>query len=247
LLEREKYSPASLKSRSNKNLNFESSNGIKLSELSTHSCLAMVLVQLDQTEDKVHLQSLVVDSIVHFFGHSSSVNFLLRLTDGINKLQFAAEFYSTVVHIKALFPQFLLLAANLFFIEYADTLRLLQDECFSHSEGDGFKQLPKMPIASYCSWQSVSIESAKSLSFNLRGNAVVGGTFDHLHEGHKLMLSAAALLSIDLLVCGISAGRLLVQKSFKEHLQEWTVRHDQVETFVSLFHAHLRVTVISVC
>jgi hypothetical protein len=32
----------------------------------------------------------------------------------------------------------------------------------------------------------------------------IGGTFDHLHAGHKLMLSVAAMLSSKLVVCGVT-------------------------------------------
>jgi phosphopantetheine adenylyltransferase len=71
---------------------------------------------------------------------------------------------------------------------------------------------------------------------------VVGGTFDHLHAGHKLLLTATALLlqpataSLDLerrLVVGITGDQLLKNKKYAEYLQSWTQRYENVTDFLS--------------
>ncbi|KAJ1787315.1 hypothetical protein LPJ62_003416 [Coemansia sp. RSA 2167] len=52
----------------------------------------------------------------------------------------------------------------------------------------------------------------------------VGGTFDHLHIGHKILLTATALAATKRVVCGISADALLEKKKYKELLEPYRVR-----------------------
>ncbi|KAL8806651.1 MAG: hypothetical protein Q9182_001179 [Xanthomendoza sp. 2 TL-2023] len=77
-------------------------------------------------------------------------------------------------------------------------------------------------------------------------NAVaVGGTFDHLHLGHKLLLSMTALVLIlhvqvgtkagRSLIIGITGDKILENKKFSEQLQGWDQRQAAVETFLLAF------------
>lgn len=59
----------------------------------------------------------------------------------------------------------------------------------------------------------------------------VGGTFDHLHSGHKLMLSLAALLSRDKILCGITASEMLGSKTHPSKLEALDQRILTVEQF----------------
>lgn len=65
----------------------------------------------------------------------------------------------------------------------------------------------------------------------------VGGTFDHLHAGHKLLLSATAL-AIDphqqqgTMTIGITGDELLVNKKYAEYLESWDVRWQRVSHFL---------------
>ncbi|KIL85770.1 hypothetical protein FAVG1_10739 [Fusarium avenaceum] len=70
----------------------------------------------------------------------------------------------------------------------------------------------------------------------------LGGTFDHLHPGHKLLLhTSVLLLSIPrkdsdktcTLVVGISSDELLAKKKFAEELQSWDDRAKAVLSFLS--------------
>ncbi|KAL6701417.1 hypothetical protein J3F84DRAFT_354769 [Trichoderma pleuroticola] len=78
----------------------------------------------------------------------------------------------------------------------------------------------------------------------IKGHDIVclGGTFDHLHAGHKLLLHATALLmSIpekhagkhSVLIVGISGDELLKNKKYAEVLQPWDVRANNVLQFLS--------------
>ncbi|KZZ89918.1 pantetheine-phosphate adenylyltransferase family protein [Moelleriella libera RCEF 2490] len=79
------------------------------------------------------------------------------------------------------------------------------------------------------------------------GYAVVclGGTFDHLHLGHKLFLHAASLLlnsrqegsstsahSCEIVI-GISSDQLLAKKEYVDEIQPWDIRARAVLTFLS--------------
>lgn len=70
----------------------------------------------------------------------------------------------------------------------------------------------------------------------------LGGTFDHLHSGHKLLLYATALLmgipeksagKQAVLIVGISGDELLKNKKYAEVLQSWDVRANKVLQFLS--------------
>ncbi|KAF7553943.1 hypothetical protein G7Z17_g3268 [Cylindrodendrum hubeiense] len=75
----------------------------------------------------------------------------------------------------------------------------------------------------------------------LGGTVCLGGTFDHLHPGHKLLLHATALLlaipekdsgQTCTLIVGISGDELLVNKKYAEELQSWDERAQNVLSFL---------------
>jgi phosphopantetheine adenylyltransferase len=74
-------------------------------------------------------------------------------------------------------------------------------------------------------------------------SVAVGGTFDHLHIGHKLLLTATALLAEPrgsrknpsqtvLLTIGISGDELLTKKKFAGELEKWEERQQKVAEFL---------------
>ena len=74
-------------------------------------------------------------------------------------------------------------------------------------------------------------------------SVAVGGTFDHLHAGHKLLLSMTALAiepeELDgpsrekSLVVGITGDELLANKKYAEQMQSWDDRQHAVREFLS--------------
>ncbi|KAJ1801718.1 hypothetical protein LPJ59_000009 [Coemansia sp. RSA 2399] len=63
-------------------------------------------------------------------------------------------------------------------------------------------------------------------------HVALGGTFDHLHVGHKILLTAGALAATKRIVCGISAEQLLERKQYKEQLESYRVRELNVLLFL---------------
>ncbi|KAL8703209.1 MAG: hypothetical protein Q9201_003595 [Fulgogasparrea decipioides] len=76
-------------------------------------------------------------------------------------------------------------------------------------------------------------------------SVAVGGTFDHLHNGHKLLLSMTALTLNPAvqpeagrkraITVGITGDKLLENKKFREHLQDWHQRQAAVQAFLLAF------------
>ncbi|BGP57292.1 hypothetical protein JCM8202_002869 [Rhodotorula sphaerocarpa] len=62
----------------------------------------------------------------------------------------------------------------------------------------------------------------------------LGGTFDHLHSGHKILLTMAASITARKLIVGVSDDALLTKKKYREWLEPLDVRIRHVEDFVAL-------------
>jgi len=64
---------------------------------------------------------------------------------------------------------------------------------------------------------------------------VIGGTFDHLHAGHKILLSMAAYITSQKLIIGITDDTVLQKKANKHVLQNIDVRTEHVKSFLKFF------------
>lgn len=66
------------------------------------------------------------------------------------------------------------------------------------------------------------------MSFNLCG---LGGTFDHLHEGHKLLLKTAFKLGKQVAI-GLASDELLKQKEFSQKLESYDIRLKHIMDYI---------------
>lgn len=72
---------------------------------------------------------------------------------------------------------------------------------------------------------------------------VLGGTFDHLHNGHRVLLASAALLASRRLVVGVTGPLLLQKKAHAERLEPYADRCENVRQFVALVRPEITVEV----
>ena len=75
---------------------------------------------------------------------------------------------------------------------------------------------------------------------------VLGGTFDHLHIGHKLLISTAILLAIEQTTVGITAPELLSKKRDADKLEPLGDRIKSVQKFCNLFRKDLTYQILPI-
>lgn len=101
--------------------------------------------------------------------------------------------------------------------------------------------LPLLSIPHH--WVSVDIDSASDPAVTPPEAEVthplsvvaLGGTFDHLHPGHKILLSIAAWLANQKVIVGVSDHALLSSKSNAHILESLETRQANVRSFLEMF------------
>ncbi|CAG8452789.1 3186_t:CDS:2 [Funneliformis caledonium] len=77
-------------------------------------------------------------------------------------------------------------------------------------------------------------------------HVAVGGTFDHLHSGHKILLTMAAWIAGKRLICGVTDNTMLDNKKFKEQLESIDTRIAKVKQFLESIRRGLIYEVIPI-
>lgn len=88
-----------------------------------------------------------------------------------------------------------------------------------------------------------AIENFKK-DHNLHKVSALGGTFDHLHDGHKILLTVAAFLTSERLIIGLTVEELLVSKKYKDIVQDFHTRRENVVSFLNTFKPSLKIEII---
>ncbi|KAF9014089.1 Nucleotidylyl transferase [Cyathus striatus] len=74
----------------------------------------------------------------------------------------------------------------------------------------------------------------------------LGGTFDHLHAGHKILLSMAAWITSEKMIVGMTDDALLQNKSNKHVLEKLPVRTARVRGFLEFFKPGITYDIVPI-
>ncbi|MFX1343461.1 MAG: pantetheine-phosphate adenylyltransferase [Promethearchaeota archaeon] len=73
----------------------------------------------------------------------------------------------------------------------------------------------------------------------------LGGTFDHLHEGHKFLLKTALSIS-EFIEIGLTSQDLLKNKQYSSKLEDYETRKNNIETYISSFANLKRTNIVEI-
>ncbi|MBY8986319.1 MAG: adenylyltransferase/cytidyltransferase family protein, partial [Candidatus Lokiarchaeota archaeon] len=73
----------------------------------------------------------------------------------------------------------------------------------------------------------------------------MGGTFDHLHEGHKFLLRTAISISESIEI-GLTSQNLLEQKQYVSKLEDYETRKKNLKEFLASFSDLKRTNIVEI-
>ncbi len=73
----------------------------------------------------------------------------------------------------------------------------------------------------------------------------MGGTFDHLHDGHKFLLRTALKLSHNIEI-GLTSQNLLKNKKASSKLEDYNTRETNLKNFICSFTDLSRVNIVEI-
>lgn len=72
----------------------------------------------------------------------------------------------------------------------------------------------------------------------------VGGTFDHIHPGHKVLLTVCAVLARKSVVIGLSTDALLQNKEYRDFLEAYDTREQTVREFLRIIAPETEIEIV---
>jgi phosphopantetheine adenylyltransferase/dephospho-CoA kinase len=126
------------------------------------------------------------------------------------------------------------------FAEDQEGLTSLQNE-MSRWKRTKFLHIDDMDFSS-----DLDTANIPSVSNNIYQYGVLGGTFDDIHVGHKLLLSTASTLCHEKVLIGITHEDLLKKKKLVELLQSYEKRKESVSRFLKIINPKLSVEIVPI-
>jgi len=71
----------------------------------------------------------------------------------------------------------------------------------------------------------------------------LGGTFDRLHDGHKVLLNKAAQIATEEVLVGITTPGMLKNKKYSELIESLEVRSNNTENYLKSVNPNIRITI----
>ncbi|KAG7379696.1 hypothetical protein PHYPSEUDO_008262 [Phytophthora pseudosyringae] len=75
---------------------------------------------------------------------------------------------------------------------------------------------------------------------------ILGGTFDHLHNGHKKLLSLAVSICKNRMIVGVTADCMLRKKAHAELLEPLGKRKNAVRDYIAFLNSHVVVDIVTI-
>ena len=97
-------------------------------------------------------------------------------------------------------------------------------------------------LASLC-WDQTSCNALPADSFE---NVVLGGTFDRIHAGHKVLLALSAVSARLRLLIGVSEGPLLAKKVLKEMVSSFQDRRERLVNFLASIRPNVNYEIVPI-
>ena len=112
----------------------------------------------------------------------------------------------------------------------------------------GVPSIAFLPLEGACTGATAAAKPAGSTEppVSTFEHVCVGGTFDYLHVGHKLLLSLSAHVASRRLVVGVSDAPLLTKKALRELMQPVELRVALVEDFLRAIKPSLVYEIIPI-
>lgn len=111
------------------------------------------------------------------------------------------------------------------------------------------QRMPSIDIVNACrsntssSWNGQIDKSPLISSF---ANTVLGGTFDNIHTGHKILLSEGCLLADKRLTVGVTDGEMNNKKTLSELIQPVQSRLEAVKSFIQNVRPNITPDVVPI-
>lgn len=74
----------------------------------------------------------------------------------------------------------------------------------------------------------------------------VGGTFDHLHAGHKILLTMTAFLAKQSMVVGVTDDSMLLKKQHRELIASTAERVKSVENYMQRVKCNISYNIVPI-